>query len=91
MVKRKIPLIGSCIADVNESVNKLATQATQREAVAEYDVVIGDNIIVHHQRQTPRGHIIVWSECGNLLDISLTSTKWTFSATVAGKVKVIWL
>lgn len=91
MAERKIPLIGSKLEDVSESVNKLANQVAKKQQIYEYNAVIGDNTVSHYQKGVPAGRFIVWSECGNLLDMSLTATKWTFAASIAGKVKVIWL
>lgn len=89
--KGKLPIIGKDLDSVNYNLNKLSERMAVKPTVVEYDAVIGDNSVRHNQRGIPAGRHIVWSEVGNLLDVSLTATHWTFSATIAGKIKVIWL
>lgn len=91
MSSGKLPIIGETLKDVNRTLNKLAERQATKPIIHEYTAAIGDNSVRHNQKGVPSGRHIVWSEVGNLLDLNLTATHWTFSATVAGTVKVIWL
>jgi len=91
MAFRKLPPLGDKPNDVANGVERVKAEIAKQPTIASYDAVIGTNVVKHGQRTKPLGRHIVWSEVGNLLDVSLDADEWTFSATVAGVVKVIWL
>lgn len=91
MANRKLPTLGTQPKDVAEDVRKLKGEVAKKATVESYTAAVGSNTVKHGQKSVPAGRHIVWSEVGTLADVSLTSTEWTFTATAAGTVKVIWL
>ena len=91
MPAKRIPTVGNKSKDVSNDVERVKADVAKKPTVVSYTAAIGNNTRRHGQTGKPSGRHIVWSEVGNLLDISITSTEWTFSATIAGTVKVIWL
>lgn len=91
MAFRKLPTLGDKPRDVANGVENVKAEIAKRPTVSSYDASVGTNIVKHGQRTKPTGRYIIWSECGEIVDVDLDASDWTFSATAAGVVKVIWL
>lgn len=91
MAFRKLPTIGKKPQDVADGLERLKDEVSQAEAIVEYAVASGSNSVPHGMKQTPRGRHIVYQTCSTITDVSLTDRRWSFTASSAGIIKVIWL
>lgn len=91
MAFNKLPTLGDKPKDVSNDIEKLKKEIAKPATVSEYDAESGTNTVKHGRKTKPVGHYIIWSECGEVVDVSLDDTSWEFVVSAAGKVKVIWL
>ena len=91
MAFRKLPTLGRRPQDVADGLERLKDEVSKTETVSEYTIASGSNSVAHGMKQIPRGRYIVWCTCATITDVSLTDRLWTFTASGAGTIKVIWL
>lgn len=90
MIRKRPPLIGTSPAFQANNVERVTDELMREPTVTELEVESGANRIAHNLRRLPRGRQIIYQDV-EILDTELTKTHWSFTASAAGTIKIIWV